>query len=198
MEIIKKEFTKIKKPAFTLSEALITLVVIGVVATITIPSIVSHHQEVQYKTGLKKAVKTINEGITMNIAKGEKSALKTSDRSGLYEYLQKNIEVIKSTTSSSINNANYAFYTPDGMRFEIPDEKDDGSDNAVCGTYGLDIGGSASALAQKPCVITVDINGDKKPNRETDTALNDIIKIIVTDRGAYPYGVAAQKVFYNE
>ena len=62
------------KRAFTLAEALMTLIVIGIIATLTIPSVISNHKALQYKTAYKKAIKTINEAISLNIASGEKSA----------------------------------------------------------------------------------------------------------------------------
>ncbi len=44
-----------KRTGFTLAEVLITLAIIGVVAALTIPSIVKNYQEAQYKVAYKKA-----------------------------------------------------------------------------------------------------------------------------------------------
>lgn len=44
-----------KRYAFTLAEVLITLGIIGVVAALTIPTLVNNYQKTQYITGLKKA-----------------------------------------------------------------------------------------------------------------------------------------------
>ena len=51
---------KIKK-GFTLAEALLTMTVIGVVAILTIPSVIHNYKEAQYKLGMKKAIKALNE-----------------------------------------------------------------------------------------------------------------------------------------
>lgn len=51
------------KNGFTLAEVLITLGIIGVVAAITIPTLVSSYQKVQYVTGLKKAYAQLNQVI---------------------------------------------------------------------------------------------------------------------------------------
>ena len=46
---------KKKETAFTLAELLITLVIIGVIAAVTIPNLISNYREKAYKTAWKKA-----------------------------------------------------------------------------------------------------------------------------------------------
>lgn len=55
-----------KKNGFTLAEVLITLAIIGVVATLTLPSLMSNTQEQQAVTAFKKAMNTLNEVAQMN------------------------------------------------------------------------------------------------------------------------------------
>jgi prepilin-type N-terminal cleavage/methylation domain-containing protein len=57
-----------KKQGFTLAEVLITLSIIGVVATMTLPSLMANTQEQQAKTALKKAINTLTEAASMNLA----------------------------------------------------------------------------------------------------------------------------------
>ena len=57
-----------KKNGFTLAEVLITLAIIGVVATMTLPALISNTGEQQAKTGLKKGINTLTEAATMNQA----------------------------------------------------------------------------------------------------------------------------------
>lgn len=57
-----------KKNGFTLAEVLITLAIIGVVATMTLPALMTNTGEQQAKTGLKKAINTLTEGINMHEA----------------------------------------------------------------------------------------------------------------------------------
>ena len=54
------------KRAFTLAEVLITLGIIGVVATMTIPNLIATHQKKSTAAKLKKAVSTINQTIRMS------------------------------------------------------------------------------------------------------------------------------------
>ncbi len=57
-----------KKTGFTLAEVLITLAIIGVVATMTLPALMTNTQEQQAKTGLKKGLNTLTEAAQMNLA----------------------------------------------------------------------------------------------------------------------------------
>lgn len=57
-----------RKNAFTLAEVLITLGIIGVVAAMTIPTLISNTNGAQFKTAYKKALSTLNQAVLMNIA----------------------------------------------------------------------------------------------------------------------------------
>ena len=57
-----------KKNGFTLAEVLITLAIIGVVATLTLPALMSNTQEQQAVTAFRKAMNTLNEVGQMNAA----------------------------------------------------------------------------------------------------------------------------------
>ena len=116
---------------FTLAEVLITLAIIGVVAAISIPSVISNSQQQEFKTGLRKAVSVLNSAITMNMALDGESPYENKD---LYNYLQRHMSIMKSTVSLpwfsefvAWDNSKYkgtnngAFYTTDGMRFEFDD-----------------------------------------------------------------------------
>ena len=120
-----------KKPnGFTLAEVLITLAIIGVVAAISIPSVISNSQQQEFKTGLRKAVSVLNSAITMNMAIDGESPY---DNANLPGYLMKHMSVLKTITNTrnefrsftvrnngtEDENENYAFYTTDGMRFEF-------------------------------------------------------------------------------
>ena len=66
-----------------------------------------------------------------------------------------------------------------------------------------------------PCIVIVDVNGDKKPNyislggegfntattyacsMLSDKKLTDIFTIMITDEKAIPFGVVAQRAMYS-
>ncbi len=117
------------KKAFTLAEVLVTLLIIGIVAALSIPSLIASYQQHTYKAGLKKAINILNDAVTLNGAIDEDSLLINRN---VYNYLTKHMSILKTTlTSSRTNNGgvNYALYTPDGMRFEFKyfGMKEDGS-----------------------------------------------------------------------
>ncbi len=240
-----------KKSGFTLAEVLITLAIIGVVAAISIPSVISNSQQQEFRTGLKKAVSVLNQAITMNMALDGETPY---DNANLMGFLMKHMATVESTSRLSGKFAviasgndtgirqNAAFYTTDGMRFEFRTgghsnfHKLYESDNYICfsstagsatfvyeggksytcggcGSYGLN--SNADNTTKVPCLVTVDINGDKKPNPAninckniscakpykfsdaTGTKLTDLFSIMITDKSAIPYGVAAQRAMYQ-
>ena len=61
--------SKEKLKAFTLAEVLITLAIIGVVAALTVPSVVTNYQKKQYVTKLKKSYSNIQNAFRMTMAK---------------------------------------------------------------------------------------------------------------------------------
>jgi len=204
-----------KSLGFTLAEVLITLAIIGVVAAMTIPSVIVNTNQQEFKTGLKKAVSVLNQAITMNIALDSTSPADltsatqaSTDSLSLMGYLAKRLNIIKETTLTGASK-NAAFYTSDGMRFEFPGEGivTKNTDNTRCGN------GTSGAAATDdgdvtglPCAILVDVNGDKRPNppasgdkyiEPTATRINDIFNIMITDTAAIPYGVIAQKTMFQ-
>ena len=114
---------------FTLAEVLITLAIIGVVAALSIPAVISNSQQQEFKTGLRKAVSVLNSAITMNMALDGESPY---DNANLFGYLMKHMSVVKKgfnfnsenynttykrTGLNLIEAVNAYFYTTDGMLF---------------------------------------------------------------------------------
>ena len=246
-----------KKHGFTLAEVLITLMIIGIVAALTIPSVISNYQQQQFKTGLKKAVSVLNEAIQMNIAQEGETPYENED---IFAYLKRHMSIMKSggAGSDSLYSGNLFFFTTDGMRFEFPYNRythpiqfentniilhetglnvyesrlfnkhynNDGNLDsyswqpgyAKCGSYGL--GSNPNNTKWGPCVIMVDVNGDKKPNpvfnenhseynqfgydvnitypSPKDKKLQDVFLILITDEKAIPFGVVAQRAMYSK
>ena len=234
---------------FTLAEVLITLAIIGVVAAISIPSVISNSQQQEFKTGLRKAVSVLNSAITMNMAIDGESPYENAD---LFNYLQRHMAVMHTlkninerfyvyTDSGPLNNA--AFYTTDGTRYEfrywniawsnstrfqlyesnvracigstVPSLSNNDYACGGCGSYGLK--NNTDGTTKPPCLIFVDVNGDRKPypaNAFCDNSecakqnyikdikpdskvVSDVFTIMVTDREARPFGVIAQKAMYQ-
>ncbi len=57
-----------RKLGFTLAEVLITLGIIGVIATLTLPTLMSNTAEREYSTALKKGISALTEAVQMQVA----------------------------------------------------------------------------------------------------------------------------------
>lgn len=84
-----------------------------------------------------------------------------------------------------------------------------------CGSYGLN--SNPNGTTKPPCLILVDVNGDKKPTPgnidckdnsciakntykvplPSEKKVRDIFSILITEDRAIPYGVTAQKAMYQ-
>lgn len=57
-----------RKSGFTLAEVLVTLMIIGVIAAMTIPSLMQNTQQQEFKAAYKKAVSMLNQAVSLNYA----------------------------------------------------------------------------------------------------------------------------------
>ena len=71
-----------KKAAFTLAEVLITLAIIGIVAALTIPTLITNYQKKQTVSKLKQSYSIISQALTM--AQAEHGDTTTWDVAGIY------------------------------------------------------------------------------------------------------------------
>ncbi len=198
-----------KSLGFTLAEVLITLAIIGVVAAMTIPSVIINTNQQEYKTGLKKAVSVLNQAITMNMALDNltpadvtATTAEYGKTNNLLGYLASRLNVIKNTSALEFGaSKNAAFYTSDGMRFEVPAA---GASVATVSFF------NSECTTEHPCLVVVDVNGDKKPNprslTSTDayevpawnsTKINDVFPIMITSSSAIPFGTVAQRTMFQ-
>ncbi len=179
-----------RSSAFTLAEVLITLAIIGVVAAMTIPGVIVRTNQQEFKTGFRKAISVLNQAVTMNLAIDNESPAEIANQTDMMAYLTKRMNVIRSNIS--VTGGNKAFYTADGFRYEIP-------------TNGM-----ADCTTATPCIIGVDVNGDRGPTSATertdltsnyptanDTRVLDFFPIMVTDVSVQPYGAVAQRTMYQ-
>ena len=150
-----------KKNGFTLAEVLITLSIIGVIATLTLPTLMTNINESQNKTGFKKVINTLSEAGQMNkvVAGFDYSEINSSDVSetdaevtnSLFALIHTNVSVNTTLGNSHITDtANTAIYFQDGTSIHY--------------TKGDTIGKVDGFN------IVVDINGNKGPNRLSNCA----------------------------
>ena len=165
-----------KKTGFTLAEVLITLAIIGVVATMTLPALMNNASEQQAKTGLKKAINTLTEiGKTNqaidNYSYSDVVAMAQDKGSGealgeqtLYSMLARRASIDWAVTDDCEQNTTPAtladtgvdtwFYLRDGSGIYFDADVVGGGNNGALQTDGLPLG----------YTVVVDINGRKAPN----------------------------------
>lgn len=175
--------------AFTLAEVLIALAVIGIVAALTIPSLIEKYQEKILITKLKKFYSELSFAYNMNIA-NEKPDFSSED---IIEYFKvykicehtyegcadnryvtvKNGRANWGKTDSFASTSNYAILQ-NGMILRYYTFKSSGC-NKNAGT---------GALSNTCSEFSIDINGSQKPNQLG----KDVFYFYVTQKGIVPFG----------
>lgn len=153
-----------KKNGFTLAEVLITLAIIGVVATMTLPAVMTNTAEQQAKTGLKKGINTLTEAAQMNqaIAGFDYASLTDtsttdSNAQSLYGLLatRTSIDFVKSGAGKLPGQTgNFAMFFRDGSAVAFPATAKTDETAAKLQDDGLPQG----------IAIIYDTNGAKGPN----------------------------------
>lgn len=106
--------------AFTLAEVLITLAIIGVVAAMTIPSVIVRTNQQEYKTGAKKALSVLSSALQLAEAQ-DGISLENSDYEEIQNALEKYMNIIKTDYDG---DENFVFYTADGFRYHMVGRKE--------------------------------------------------------------------------
>lgn len=170
------------KKGFTLAEVLVTLAVIGVVAALTIPALISNSTERQARTSVKKALSILNQALTMSIAQnGLDTTCSTCGTSeGLKGLFANYLSVMSSDTT------NHSITTADGMIYTF-------LSTGVCPTT---ITNNDPTNASAICMIEVDINGNKGSSvigqvdgrnaADTHGAWNDLYYFVVLKNQIVP------------
>lgn len=172
--------------AFTLAEILITLSIIGVVASLTIPMLIKDYQKRAEVSQLQKFYSEFSQGLKIymtdnncsdlvctgifngtasseqwqtNMANAVKSMFKITDACDSSENdCAKVVNYLGLNNGSTFFNFGGRAKTTDGFLFEILD-----SDNNNCQYYNA---APEGAKLKNACgYIVVDVNGDKKPDK---------------------------------
>lgn len=173
-----------KKSGFTLAEVLITLAIIGVVATLTLPALMTNTGEQQYKTGLKKGINTLTEAGQMSSAMAgfDYASLTTTSTAAnpgamtageseqsLYALLSNRANIDYSLSGKSSlpgdNASNIAIFFRDGMAISYNPQ------NAVVSNESVKTFDDGDGIIHG-IPITLDVNGAKGPNLHSNCQAN--------------------------
>ena len=166
--------------AFTLAEVLITLGIIGVVAALTLPALITNTQNKQLEAGLKKAYSTLSQTLKMYEQENGYPATPSSiGRQELKPILMKYLNTVRDCGTGSTGDVESACI-PNNAYVTNPDDKKEiyktynGNNNIEMAAFDdgqfiindgmlvlIENSGSATRV-----YISVDVNGyNKKPNR---------------------------------
>ena len=206
-----------KKLGFTLAEVLITLVIIGVIAAMTVPTLMNNTNAQEFRSALKKAISGTNHALTLHYALDGLSAQDYTAASDLTQQVfRKRMSIIDNAgvadtdgavvsvraangTTSVISGATKAasWTTADGMIFSIVNYSSANSDaqTSKCNSYNT-----------VPCVnnagpnLWIDVNGSKNPNNVTTSAQRpkDIYQAHIYAQKVIPYGDPTQQVMFDK
>ncbi len=171
-----------KKFGFTLAEVLITLGIIGVVAAMTMPTLINATNGAERKVAYKKALSVLNQAVALNMAIDDydfNTGTTTIDdgAASIYNIIMRRMNVVSTATaaisgytmniaasttgdvgsatmSSTVNLANnYTFFFNDGISFTFP------KTSSGCVWH--------PTQSTADCIGFIDVNGTRGPNKQT-------------------------------
>jgi prepilin-type N-terminal cleavage/methylation domain-containing protein len=206
-----------KRFGFTLAEVLITLGIIGVVAAMTMPTLMNQTNGAQYKAAYKKALSAISQAVTLNVALDDVSFADTvtgtagattapSSGASIASLLNSRMNVVKATTEGAdysitgqtASNSNTTLFFNDGSSFTFKNG-DAGCSSGVEGS-GVD----------NVCKGYIDVNGAKGPNKVVTCSTSatgdscvaenptDVYPVKFYDQTILPNSDAARAVLYGK
>ena len=207
-----------KRLGFTLAEVLITLGIIGVVAAMTMPTLMNSTNGAQYKTAYKKALSVLSQAVVLNVALDDYDMSQTvaetaNDSASLYNMFNNRMNVVKTegnaySASNSTDkvkfgdSANYTLYFNDGITFTFKNTDSGCTEGTADGT----------TVADHKCYGVIDVNGEKNPNKVVNcdgktwnaggedckvTNPTDMYPVVLYDQTVLPATRAAEAVLYG-
>ena len=208
-----------KRFGFTLAEVLITLGIIGVVAAMTMPSLMNSTQGAQYKAAYKKALSAISQAVTLNVALDDYNfadtvGTETTAAQSMYTMFKNRMNIVKTavgtagydiytsangTSATLTQGTNYTLFFNDGIAFSFPQAAEACTKDSTKATFD-----------PAKCRGFIDVNGEKAPNRvvacqggTTDancdvTNPTDVYPVEFYDQTIVPATSAAKAVLYGK
>ena len=182
-----------KRAGFTLAEVLITLGIIGVVAAMTMPTLMNQTNGAQYKAAYKKALSAISQGVTLNVALDGGSFADTEKASTKDDADAKTVAGLLKTRMNVVGSSDTTTYTFPKIKATVcidsetkavkacgdketateqeftPNLYLSFNDGSVFAFNKADFGctneASNSGGTNKLCYGAIDVNGAKGPNK---------------------------------
>ena len=191
-----------RKSAFTLAEVLITLVIIGVIAAITVPTLLNNIRGEEYRTAYKKSISALNQAIRNHYATtGKQVADYASFPELITGLFAKEMHLIDDDSLKvwCVKGEDPECSDFDGVISELVFNTADGARYGLIEFWGAD--GSHCDLEDKRycAFIFIDVNGNKGPNSFTEDSRQpkDQYQAAIYNSKVVPWEEASQGVFYG-
>ncbi|PWL80393.1 hypothetical protein DBY21_01885 [Candidatus Gastranaerophilales bacterium] len=166
-------FNRKKYYGFTLSEVLITLVIIGIVASMTLPSLIGKYQEKQWKVAYKKAYSSMSQAFLRMQEDGDFIDITPQRVSGENYYtpaIGENFKIISkyfnSVKTCFDGNADECWVCDSGQSGKFSSAAPNWLGCSKASYAFVDYSGMAWYLySNQEFPILVDVNGNKNPNK---------------------------------
>ena len=180
-----------KKSGFTLSEVLLTLGIIGVVAAMTVPSLMNSTEDKKLSAAAKKAYNTLQNAISQKQALTEL----TPEDIGATGQAPDLMTFLAGTQGDKVPVLKYNAIN--GMLIQLPDGILMTSTTGKCGDEDNEF------VGQTGCVVTVDINGEGGPNFNvvntadaTKTSGGAVVKLFAASAPQSSYQIANRDIVH--
>ena len=207
------------KNAFTLAEVLITLGIIGVVAAMTMPTLLNSTQGAQYRTAYKKALSVLSQAVVLNVALDDydlSQASVTSDAqkkdgtsASVYNLFNNRMNVARvcdgtcdSTNDqwAANNDSNVKFGGAGNTATNYTFFFNDGITLTFAKTAANCTEGNATdGMNDDRCLGAIDVNGSKNPNRlvACDHGTEGVNCKVTNPTDIYPIAMYDQSIVPN-
>ena len=182
---------------FTLAEVLITLGIIGVVAAMTMPTLINSTNGAQYKTAYKKALSVMSQAVAMNIAlndydlsdtisgnnpaEGENGTALDGEAYTLYSIFRNRLNVTRINTGGDFSgDSREANFYPVLSNADADDQ--DGFVDAHTTTSNAEGAVNNAHVAINPQSVSKTVGASPWPEESTFLFMNDGITLIFDNR----------------
>ena len=171
-----------KSLGFTLAEVLITLGIIGVVAAMTIPTLIANTNSAKFRSQYKKTMSTLNQAVRMSVAQYDvdfSMINATCSENPTSDTVEENMTLC-GLLNNTLSGASYIDNPFDGS-YEVEEYANEGDWHAYTladGSMFAFLEKDGKCLESDPCYGFIDVNGKILPNievnGETKTSYNDL------------------------
>ena len=185
------------KNGFTLAEVLITLVIIGVIAAATIPTLINNTQKHEYVSKLKKAYSNLVQATNLIIAEEGPVPVWSGEKGVVHGYYKKKLVIAKECgyDEGCLEQRRYKYLNGgNSLDWESNDTYyklvlSDGTQLILEEFYpACNVVGGMSGEQDICMFMEVDLNGGKEPN----TIGRDVFAFVLKKDGLYPVGIGRE------